>query len=110
MSFKVITDNAGNMKLAGGDHFNIDESINELVELSIDEPQLEAVNYVAISEALGTSPSVVTAGLAADNLICAVYFTTLFALASKIPAEATQSATGNKEEMLSLGKMEILDQ
>ncbi|KAF3639984.1 putative ferric-chelate reductase [Capsicum annuum] len=55
-----------------------------------------AVNYVAISEALGTSPSVVTAGLAADNLICAVYFTTLFALASKIPAEATQSATEDK--------------
>ncbi|PHU11365.1 hypothetical protein BC332_18295 [Capsicum chinense] len=54
------------------------------------------VNYVAISEALGTSPSVVTAGLAADNLICAVYFTTLFALASKIPAEATQSATEDK--------------
>lgn len=24
----------------GGDHFNIDESINDLVELSIDEPQL----------------------------------------------------------------------
>ncbi|WMV36670.1 hypothetical protein MTR67_030055 [Solanum verrucosum] len=54
-----------------------------------------AVNYVAISEALQTSPSVVASGLAADNLICAVYFTTLFALASKIPAEATQSATGN---------------
>ncbi|XP_070016285.1 uncharacterized protein LOC107811552 [Nicotiana tabacum] len=55
-----------------------------------------AVNYVAISEALETSPSVVTAGLAADNLICAVYFTTLFALASKIPAEATPSATDDK--------------
>ncbi|KAK4369941.1 hypothetical protein RND71_009416 [Anisodus tanguticus] len=55
-----------------------------------------AVNYVAISEALKTSPSVVTAGLAADNLICAVYFTTLFALASKIPAEATLSATDDK--------------
>ncbi|KAJ8559906.1 hypothetical protein K7X08_003964 [Anisodus acutangulus] len=55
--------------------------------------QVSAVNYVAISEALETSSSVVTAGLAADNLICAVYFTTLFALASKIPAEATLSAT-----------------
>lgn len=55
---------------------------------------LSAVNYVAISEALQTSPSVVASGLAADNLICAVYFTTLFALASKIPAEAAQSVSG----------------
>uniref|UniRef100_A0ACD6A884 Uncharacterized protein n=1 Tax=Avena sativa TaxID=4498 RepID=A0ACD6A884_AVESA len=46
-----------------------------------------AVNFVAISEALGTSPSVVAAGVAADNLISALYFTAVFALASKIPAE-----------------------
>ncbi|XP_042409645.1 uncharacterized membrane protein YjcL-like [Zingiber officinale] len=50
-----------------------------------------AVNYVAVSEYFGVSPSVLTAGLAADNVICAVYFTSLFALASKIPAEATLS-------------------
>ncbi|PHT40514.1 hypothetical protein CQW23_19368 [Capsicum baccatum] len=31
--------------LSGGDHFNIDESVNELVELSIDEPQLEGVFF-----------------------------------------------------------------
>lgn len=53
-----------------------------------------AVNYVAISEALEVSPSVVAAGLAADNVICAVYFTTLFALASKIPAETSASTVG----------------
>nr|XP_009608487.1 uncharacterized protein LOC104102476 [Nicotiana tomentosiformis] len=29
----------------GGDYFNIDESINDLVELSIDEPQLEGVFF-----------------------------------------------------------------
>ncbi|KAL3521558.1 hypothetical protein ACH5RR_019707 [Cinchona calisaya] len=52
-----------------------------------------AVNYVAISEALGVTPSVLAAGLAADNVICAVYFTTLFALASRIPAEASASTT-----------------
>lgn len=46
-----------------------------------------AVNYVAVTEALGASPSIVAAGLAADNLICAIYFTTLFALASKIPPD-----------------------
>ncbi|KAK4789440.1 hypothetical protein SAY86_016744 [Trapa natans] len=55
-----------------------------------------AVNYVAISDALGVSPSVLAAGLAADNVICAVYFTTLFALASKIPPEdSTATSDGN---------------
>ncbi|XP_021892188.1 uncharacterized protein LOC110810344 [Carica papaya] len=53
-----------------------------------------AVNYVAISEALGISSSVLAAGLAADNVICAIYFTSLFALASKIPPE-TSSATSD---------------
>ncbi|KAH0652318.1 hypothetical protein KY289_029996 [Solanum tuberosum] len=67
-----------------------------------------AVNYVAISEALQTSPSVVASGLAADNLICAVYFTTLFALASKIPAEATQSATDDKVDSESGNKLPVL--
>ncbi|KAF5743511.1 hypothetical protein HS088_TW08G00095 [Tripterygium wilfordii] len=46
-----------------------------------------AVNYVAIADALSVTPSVLAAGLAADNVICAVYFSTLFALASKIPPE-----------------------
>ncbi|KAF3618071.1 Pleiotropic drug resistance protein 3 [Capsicum annuum] len=32
-------------KTVSGDHFNIDESVNELVELSIDEPQLEGVFF-----------------------------------------------------------------
>ncbi|KAG9443775.1 hypothetical protein H6P81_015115 [Aristolochia fimbriata] len=50
-----------------------------------------AVNYVAVAEALGMSSSVLAAGLAADNVICAVYFTTLFALASRIPAEESSS-------------------
>ncbi|KAF8379560.1 hypothetical protein HHK36_029000 [Tetracentron sinense] len=53
-----------------------------------------AVNYVAISEALGLSPSVLAAGLAVDNVICAIYYTTLFALASKIPPEASTSTNG----------------
>ncbi|XP_071734273.1 uncharacterized protein [Rutidosis leptorrhynchoides] len=50
-----------------------------------------AVNYVAIAEALGISTSVLAAGLAADNVICAVYFTTLFALAAKISPETSES-------------------
>ncbi|GAB4858306.1 hypothetical protein Ancab_009779 [Ancistrocladus abbreviatus] len=69
-----------------------------------------AVNYVAISEALGVSPSVLASGLAADNVICAVYFTTLFALAAKIPPEfeastsdgttGMESEDGNKPPVL----------
>ncbi|KAI5062521.1 hypothetical protein GOP47_0023060 [Adiantum capillus-veneris] len=47
-----------------------------------------AVNYVAVSEAFGVSSSALAAGLAADNLLCAVYFTTVFALASRIPKDS----------------------
>ena len=46
-----------------------------------------AVNYVAVAEALSISPSLVAAGLAADNLACAVYFSALFALAGSGTAE-----------------------
>ncbi|CAN6166265.1 unnamed protein product [Urochloa humidicola] len=46
-----------------------------------------AVNFVAISEALGVTPSVLAAGVAADNIVSALYFMTLFTLASKIPPE-----------------------
>lgn len=53
-----------------------------------------ALNFVAISEALHISPSVVAAGVAVDNVICAVYFMALFALASKIPSETSASVTG----------------
>ncbi|KAL1206751.1 hypothetical protein V5N11_010605 [Cardamine amara subsp. amara] len=56
-----------------------------------------AVNYVAIANALGVTPSVLAAGLAADNVICAVYFTTLFALGSKIPAESVPPPTTDEE-------------
>ncbi|WMV18539.1 hypothetical protein MTR67_011924 [Solanum verrucosum] len=52
------------------------------------------INYVAICEALGVSPSVMAAGVAADNVICAIYFIALFSLASKIPPEASASSDG----------------
>ncbi|WCJ36703.1 hypothetical protein M5689_017886 [Euphorbia peplus] len=58
-----------------------------------------AVNYVAIASALDVSPSVLASGLAADNVICAVYFTTLFALASKIPAESSTEASDEGTEI-----------
>nr|XP_009781389.1 PREDICTED: uncharacterized protein LOC104230312 isoform X2 [Nicotiana sylvestris] len=50
------------------------------------------INYVAICEALGVSPSVMAAGVAADNVICAIYFIALFSLASKIPSDASASS------------------
>ena len=53
-----------------------------------------AFNYVALLEALGVSPSVLAVGVAADNAICAIYFMVLFALSSKIPAEAVTSSNG----------------
>ncbi|KAL1552846.1 hypothetical protein AAHA92_13595 [Salvia divinorum] len=49
-----------------------------------------AINYIAICEALAVSPSVVAAGVAADNVISAIYFFLLFALASKIPPDAAK--------------------
>ncbi|KZV41023.1 hypothetical protein F511_13999 [Dorcoceras hygrometricum] len=70
-----------------------------------------AVNYVAISEALQVSPSVLAAGLAADNVLCAIYFTTLFALASRIPAEPSSSSTaevGLDEKSQSGNKLPVL--
>ncbi|KAL3699668.1 hypothetical protein R1sor_017690 [Riccia sorocarpa] len=60
-----------------------------------------AVNYVAVTEALGTTPSIVAAGLAADNLICAIYFTTLFSLAANIPPDHAEH--GVQTEVLGLG-------
>ncbi|KNA22205.1 hypothetical protein SOVF_036060 isoform A [Spinacia oleracea] len=60
-----------------------------------------AVNYVAIAEALEISPSVLTAGLAADNVLCAVYFATLFALASRVPPEAEVSTGDGMADMSS---------
>ena len=48
-----------------------------------------AVNYVAVCEYLAVTPSLVAAGLAADNLICAIYFSTLFALASGVTVQAS---------------------
>ncbi|XP_038877446.1 uncharacterized membrane protein YjcL-like [Benincasa hispida] len=69
-----------------------------------------AVNYVAISDALGVSPSVLAAGLAADNVICAVYFATLFALASKVPPETTilDNDVGKGAEVEPSNKLPVL--
>ncbi len=52
-----------------------------------------AVNFVAVAEALKVSGSSVTAALAADNLICVIYFSVLFWLSRNIPADAEPALT-----------------
>lgn len=46
-----------------------------------------AVNYVAVCVGLSAEQYAVSAGLAADNLICGIYFAALYALARGVPAE-----------------------
>lgn len=48
-----------------------------------------AVNYMAVSESLSIAPSTFGAGLAADDLILTLYFTTIYTLAKAIPPELT---------------------
>ena len=52
------------------------------------------MNYVGVAETLGITGSAQAAGLAADNLLCAAYFATLFHLARHIPADSDQALTG----------------
>ncbi|XP_019087618.1 PREDICTED: uncharacterized protein LOC104753361 [Camelina sativa] len=59
-----------------------------------------AGNYIAIAKALNVSPSVIAAGLAADSVICALYFMSLFALASKIPAESAQAESTSDDGVM----------
>lgn len=54
-----------------------------------------AVNYVGVCETLDVTASAQMAGLAADNLICAVYFTSIFALARGIPSDDNSSVQGD---------------
>ncbi|KAI3720712.1 hypothetical protein L2E82_31705 [Cichorium intybus] len=49
------------------------------------------INYAAVADKLGVSSSSFAAGVAADKVICAIYFMVLFAFASKIPSEASPS-------------------
>ncbi|XP_010493529.1 PREDICTED: uncharacterized protein LOC104770771 [Camelina sativa] len=64
-----------------------------------------SLNFVAISEALQITPSVIAAGVAVDNVICALHFMVLFALASKIPPE-TSSASAPDADMAKDDKLE----
>ncbi|CAN8264991.1 unnamed protein product [Cochlearia groenlandica] len=65
-----------------------------------------SLNFVAVSEALQISPSVVAAGVAVDNVICAFYFMVLFALASKIPPETISTYSTDSTDMANDDKVE----
>lgn len=57
-----------------------------------------AVNYVGVAETLSIGASAQAAGLAADSLICALYFAGLFKLASRIgPDPVSQQAVATDE-------------
>lgn len=49
-----------------------------------------AINFVAVAAVTGIDGVMVSAALAADNLICALYFTSLYALARNIPPDSDQ--------------------
>ena len=52
-----------------------------------------AVNYVGVTETLGVPPGASAAGLAADNLLCVLYFAALFRLGKSVPPD-TVADTG----------------
>lgn len=54
-----------------------------------------AVNYIAVSETLGTSRSALSAGLAADDLILVLYFTALYSLAAALVPRGSGSPSQN---------------
>lgn len=70
-----------------------------------------AVNYVGVCETLDVSASAQMAGLAADNLICALYFTSIFALAAKIPSDgaAADGAAPEGEGMTGSRSIGVLE-
>lgn len=57
-----------------------------------------AINYVAVTAVTQADQAIVSAGLAADNLICALYFSTIYALARGIPPDTQDSATASSKQ------------
>ena len=52
------------------------------------------MNYVGVAETLGVSSSAQASGLAADNLLCAVYFAYVFHLGRNSPADLDVGPSG----------------
>ena len=54
-----------------------------------------AVNYVGVAGALDIPASAQAAGLAADNLLCVLYFSFIFQLARRLPPDPPASPAGS---------------
>ncbi|KAI3720710.1 hypothetical protein L2E82_31702 [Cichorium intybus] len=65
------------------------------------------INYAAVADKLGVSSSSFAAGVAADRVICAIYFMVLFALASKIPSEASPSTDDPTHNLETISTIQI---
>lgn len=62
------------------------------------------MNYVGVAETLGVSSSAQASGLAADNLLCALYFAYIFHLGRDSPPDTIileESGTDNSTSMIS---------
>ena len=58
------------------------------------------MNYVGVAETLDMGPAAQAAGLAADNLLCALYFATLFHLARHIPPDKIEATSQSPSSSL----------
>jgi hypothetical protein len=68
-----------------------------------------AINYVAVSDVLQAPPATITAGIAADNLVVAVFFILLFALANQTPDDAPPMLSTGDGQANSTGGQEGQD-
>eukprot|EP00892_Ulva_mutabilis_P010205 jgi/Ulvmu1/7557/UM037_0101.1 len=70
-----------------------------------------AINYVAVTTVTQADQAIVSAGLAADNLICALYFSSIYALARGLPPDALSSVDvsqqSSKESLLDDSKSQM---
>ncbi|CAM9742060.1 unnamed protein product, partial [Chrysoparadoxa australica] len=69
-----------------------------------------AVNYVGVAETLGASADAVFAGLAADNVVVALYFSLLFSITSPPEAQAEAKAETSAEAAAISSQVQLEDQ
>lgn len=67
------------------------------------------MNFVGISETLDLSSSVSTAALAADNVLCVVYFATLYYLAKDIGPEKAEARDAKDESDTPSSRVQGID-
>ncbi|EKX38319.1 hypothetical protein GUITHDRAFT_115468 [Guillardia theta CCMP2712] len=68
-----------------------------------------AINYVAVADVLEAPAAVVTAGIAADNLVVAVYFIAIFAMANSAGSTNDKNVVENNVEEEGSASFTIVD-